>query len=514
MCGLFFACNAKLGLSKLRAINSLMHHRGPDSCDDYYKPPYYMGFNRLSILDLSARANQPFVSRSGKHVIAFNGEIYNYRELVQKHGLRMRTSGDTELLVELYEKLGAPFLNELNGMFAFVILNPETGDVFAARDRLGVKPLYFFSENETLAFASELAPLLDTCENTEVDDIGLRQYTLMRTFFNGHTLYKKIRSFPAGHYYLNGRLVRYWSLPEPKEAPPDDDALRALIESSIAYRQIADVPIAAFLSGGLDSTLIALLGKPDSTWSIGFAQSNEFEWAERAALAAGTRHRNIIVTESEFIETARAMILSRREPLSVPNEVLLYLMAREIKKETKVVLCGEGADELFFGYDRIFRWAAQQERIDPLAFEKIYAYGTRSDPEIINYALEPFIKTYRTPLNIVSAFFLTSHLQGLLRRLDNGTMHASVEAREPFVDFRLVEALFGIGLDYKMHDGVVKAPLKRIFRSILPKEISERPKVGFPVPLEKIFQCENRDLGFDAWFNFNLRTLGLKEGSG
>jgi len=510
MCGLFFTQNAKADLEKLLSLNGLMHHRGPDSAGHFFRSPFFLGFNRLSILDLSRLADQPFMSRSGKHVVIFNGEIYNYRELVKKYRLEMRTTGDTELLVELYEIYGEKILGELNGMFAFVILNLVTNTVFAARDRLGVKPLYIFSENETVAMASEISPLLDLCGSAEVDDIGLRQYKKLRTFFNGHTLYKKIKVFPPGHYYKNGVFTRYWGLPEPKETSPTDDALRDLIKSSVAYRCISDVPVASFLSGGLDSSIVTLLAKPASTWSIGFSDSNEFLWADIVAKAAGTRHQNITVSDEAFLEAARHMVIARREPLSVPNEVLIYLMAKEVRKETKVVLCGEGADELFFGYDRIFRWAAQQKSFDIEQFGELYAYGKHSDIEILEYALEPYIKVYNTPLHIVSAFFQIGHLHGLLRRLDNSTMQAGIEAREPFVDYRLIEALFGIGLDYKMQDGIVKAPLKRLFKSLLPPEIIERPKVGFPVPLERIFKAKDRADGFNSWFNFNLNILGIE----
>jgi asparagine synthase (glutamine-hydrolysing) len=204
------------------------------------------------------------------------------------------------------------------------------------------------------------------------------------------------------------------------------------------------------------------------------------------------------------------MAVIRREPLSVPNEVLLYRLGKEIKKETKVVLCGEGADELFFGYDRIFRWASSQTAFDLQQFDQHYSYSKGADLEILEYALEPFTKAYKSPLLITSAFFQIAHLHGLLRRLDSSTMLASIEAREPFVDYRLIERMFGVGADYKMQGGVVKAPLKRIFAEQLPSAIVTRPKIGFPVPLERIFKAKDSSAGFEAWFNFNLHALGIE----
>jgi asparagine synthase (glutamine-hydrolysing) len=510
VCGLFFSCNAKAGFDQLCALNAIMLHRGPDSTGHYHKPPYFLGFNRLSILDLSADADQPFFSRSGKHVAVFNGEIYNYRELVKKHGLNMRTTGDTELLVELYERDGEKMLGELNGMFACVILNTETGALFAARDRLGVKPLYIYERDSVLAMASEIAPLVDLAGTSAIDEIGLRQYKKLRTFFGGHTLFKNITAFPAAHYCKDGKLVRYWDLPIGDKLPPTDEELLELVNSSIAYRCISDVPVGSFLSGGLDSSIVTMVARPSSTWSIGFSDANEFEWAKIVARAIDSEHHDILVSDEEFLSTARDMILTRREPLSVPNEVLIYLMARQMKKQSKVVLCGEGADELFFGYDRIFRWAASQKHFDLVEFDSHYSYVKEVDLDILESVIDPFVKAQATPLGIVAHFFQIAHLHGLLRRLDNSTMLASMEAREPFVDYRLIETMAGVGIDYRMKDGVVKAPLKRIFTSLLPAETIARTKVGFPVPLSRIFNRPDYSAAFDAWFNFNLETLGIQ----
>ena len=509
MCGLFFAHNAHVSAQELAALTALLNHRGPDAQGYFQHKDFFLGSVRLAILDLNPRANQPFVSASGKHVIAYNGEIYNYRELAAKHGLHLRTSCDTELLVELFELLGEAMLNELNGMFAFVILNTETDAVFAARDRLGVKPLYIYESNGTLAMASELAPLLDLSGGSEVDEIGLRQYKKLRVFFGGRTLYKKTRFFPAAHFYKNGQFTRYWQLPGQEQAPPSDEELTALIESAVSYRMISDVPVGCYLSGGLDSSIITVLARPADTWSVGFPDHNEFVWAGMAAQKAGAIHHDVTIDEASFLSLAREMILKRREPLSVPNEVLLYALSREARPKNKVLLCGEGADELFFGYDRIFRWAAEQQTFDFAAFDQHYSYGKHLDPEILEDALAPFVKAYRRPVDIVAAFFQIAHLHGLLRRLDNSSMLASVEARAPFVDYRLVERMAGVRFEYRMKDGVVKAPLKRIFGPLLPPAIVTRAKVGFPVPLAQLFHCPEAE-AFEAWTNFNLETLGLR----
>jgi len=511
MCGLFFTRNAKLGADKLTALTAMLHHRGPDAQGVSAHREFFLGSVRLAILDLNPRANQPFFSHSRKHVITYNGEIFNYRELAAKYSLALRTSCDTELIIELFERRGEAMLNELNGMFAFVILNLETGAVFAARDRLGVKPLYIYEENGTLALASELAPLLELAGDAAIDDMGLRQYRKLRTFFNSRTLYKKIRFFPAAHFYKNGQFNRFWQLPLHDKEPPSDDALAELVKSAVAYRMISDVAVGCTLSGGLDSSIVTKLAAPADTWSVGLPDSNEFSWAKVVADTMPVTHHDIVIDEADFLATAKEMILKRREPLSVPNEVLLYTLSRAAREKNKVVLCGEGADELFFGYDRIFRWAAEQHTFDVADFDKHYSYGKNPDPEILEEALAPFIKAYKKPIDIVAAFFQIAHLHGLLRRLDNSSMMASVEMRAPFVDYRLVEAMAGVRFDYKMKNGVVKAPLKRIFGSLLPRPIVTRPKVGFPVPLARLFHCPE-DRAFEAWTDFNLTTLGLRSG--
>lgn len=489
-----------------------MKHRGPDAagCVKEFDNTK-LGHNRLTILDLDTRSNQPFRLAGNSKYIIFNGEIYNYRELAQKYNLVTQTTSDTEVLLALYDKLGPSMLHELNGMFAFVIYDTKTGDYFAARDRLGVKPLYMHKSLNGIIFSSEIKPILELTGIAEVDEFGLRQYKKLRTFFNGRTLYKDVSMFPAGYYSENGMLTKYWELPRGKQAAPSDDELRSLLESAVTYRQIADVEVGSYLSGGVDSTIVAGLSKEPHTWTVGSKDNNEFEWAKIAADQFGSKHHEVLVEDENFLEVAKYLIEQRGEPLSVPNEVLLYEMTREVKKLNTVVLSGEGADELFFGYDRVFRWANEAKAFDLKEFDKLYSYGSHSDDEIIEDALAPFMDRGEA-IDIVAAFFQISHLHGLLRRVDNSTMMCSVEARVPFVDYRLVERMAGVPFEYRMQDGVVKAPLKRVFKDLLPQEISNRKKVGFPVDLQNILKGYggDNDTAMDKWLKFNLEVLGIE----
>lgn len=508
MCGILFSNDQAISRETFTTSLNLLIHRGPDAEPGYLSHNgVKLGHTRLKILDLDNRSNQPFISSDRKYAIIFNGEIYNYRELAGDHGIHQRTSGDTEVLVELYSLLGPKMLDKLNGMFAMVILDLRSGSVFTARDRLGIKPLYYSVSGDKLTIASEIAPVIELAGRTEFDDIGLRQYRKLRAFFNGRTAYSGINMFPAGHYMLDGKVQRYWSLPEGGQPPPEDDELYGLIKSAVDYRCLSDVPVGSYLSGGLDSTIIAGLASKPHTWTVGFGGNNEFEWARLAHNRFKSTHSEIMIGREEFVSLAKSMIKKRREPLSVPNEVLLYKMTLAVKKENTVILSGEGADELFFGYDRIFRWAAANEW-DLEEFNKLYSYGSNDDLGIIEDAIAPFLR-YGKAIDITAAFFQIAHLHGLLRRLDNSTMICSVEGRVPFVDHRVVERMAGVVFDYRMENGVVKSPLKRIFAGLVPREIIDRRKIGFPVPLDSIpFGVHAGRTGMDRWLEFNLSELG------
>lgn len=509
MCGILFS--SKEGIDKDQFSNALalMKHRGPDApCCLYQHKQFLLGHNRLSIVDLNERSNQPFFSDDGRYAIIFNGEIYNYRELASKYSINMKTNSDTELLLKLYIEYGSSMLNWLNGMFSFIILDTDSNDFFVARDRLGVKPLYYYNINNCYLFSSEIAPLFVLAGKQPMDDLAIRQYKKMRSFFNNRTIFKNIYEFPPGSYMENMRIHKYWSIDYSEKEPPTDEELYYLLRSAVEYRKIADVEIGSYLSGGLDSTIVTGLAGVEHSWTIGFDSMNEFEWSSLAAEKFRTKHHPIIMLPDEFIALSKELIHKKKEPLSVPNEVLLYHMTKQAKGINTVIMSGEGADELFYGYDRIFRWASQEKEWDLKGFSKQYTYGSHEDDEIVAEAIEPFLYL-KSPIKIISAFFQEAHLKGLLKRLDSATMLNSVEARSPFVDYRLVERLSGVGIDYKMENGVIKAPLKRVFKDLIPREIIERRKVGFPVPLNEILPGSiEGETFFDKWFNYNLKTLG------
>ena len=505
MCGILFSNNPCVSEVSFNGALLMMHHRGPDAHRTEFLGPNKLGHTRLRILDLDSRSDQPFRSACGRYLMVFNGEIYNYKDLEKKYELNLRTSGDTEVLVELFVLLKERVLDELLGMFAFVVLDTQTNEIFAARDRLGVKPLYIMRDRDNFTLSSEIRPLLELFGTPTVDILAIRQYMKARAFFNGRTLYKGISMVPAGHYFQEGKLKKYWDLPcvDDYTKQVNDEELKVLLQSAVDYRCLADVPVGSYLSGGVDSTIVAALSGKPNTWTIGFEEANEFRWARIAADKFGASHTEVLINSEEFRELARYLIEYRKEPLSVPNEVLLYKMTKSVKTLNTVVLSGEGADELFFGYDRIFRWAANADW-DLREFDRHYSYGSHRDDEVLEDILAP-IKDRTNCLDKVSVFFQKYHLHGLLRRVDNSTMMCSVEARVPFVDHRLVELMYGVGMEYRYKDGIVKAPLKRIYSNILPLKVIDRPKVGFPVPTADIFKGPGT--GMDKWLRFNMETL-------
>ncbi len=490
MCGILGIFGFDVG-NKERALEEL-HHRGPDNTGIWKTDDVFLGHKRLSILDLSPRSNQPF--QIGNEIIIFNGEIYNFRELILDHNLKTQTTSDTEVVVLMYQKYKEKCLKYFNGMFAFIIYNTASQKYFVARDRLGIKPLYWhFTGTSKSIFSSEVSSIKKLID-TNIDNFAVRQYKKLRMCVNNDTIFKEIRMFPAAHYMHSGEEPqRYWDIDTSYKEEPDNQELFDLLKSSVEYRTIADVSVGSYLSGGLDSTIITALLRPSHSWTVGFEDLNEFEWGQLAAEKYGTEHTAVVVDDSLFWETMDFMVRKRGEPLSVPNEVLIYLMTKEVKKTNTVVLSGEGADEVFFGYDRIFRWANLDTQFDIAGFDKKYSYSNHEDLEVLDYALSQ--TKGDTRLEKVNYYFLTNHIQGLLRRLDNSTMLCSVEGRVPFLDHRIIDRLAGVSFSWKMGN-TFKSSLKRSFSNLVPKDIIKREKMGFPVPIS-----------YDKWLEKNLELL-------
>jgi asparagine synthase (glutamine-hydrolysing) len=580
MCGILGQINfkyQKIDKSKFSIALELQKHRGPDDSDIYLENNFVFGHRRLSIIDLDSHAKQPMVSNCGNYIVVFNGEIYNYqeikKELLEKN-YSFHTSSDTEVLLNSFIENGIDCIQQFIGMFAFSIYDKTKDEFYIVRDRLGIKPLYYTKDDDRFIFSSEIKSILSLDQKEKkINKDAISSYMSFRYPILNDTFFEGISSLAPAHYIrikdTKVEFIEYWSVVDKFKEQENDkgeeyyiDKTKELLESAVKYRMISDVPFGAFLSGGVDSSIItALMAKNSSdqikTFTIGFNEEgfNEFYYANLVASQYNTDHKEIILSGKDYIATMQSLIAFKDAPLSVPNEVPLYLMSKELKKYITVVLSGEGADEIFGGYGRIFRSPYDLERIqnidnldltneekrelsinfikkygvetfnsDVEHFVNIYSYSSFEDKRsLLNNSLEieaietKLIKkfmTYFDELSHESYFnkliytFEKIHLVGLLHRVDMTTMAASVEARVPFVDHRLVEFAFTIPSKYKfkwknekskeesktlMSDEISeifdtpKYILKKSFENTLPHEVLYRKKMGFPVPLNDWF---------------------------
>ena len=521
MCGIFGVLGNIPSREKVIDARDSLIHRGPDDSGLYYEPSegVALGFRRLSIIDLTAGGHQPFISNDGRYVLVYNGEMYNYRQLKEqlRGGYAFRTSSDTEVVVASFAKWGKDCLKHLQGMFAFVVWDRVTRELLIARDRIGIKPMYYSFYHDSLFFASEIKAILRASDMPRrLNRQGLLDYLSYRYVLGHNTFFEGIHSLEPGCFLEvkpdgSHKATRYWDLPilPDKEDPGEQEVLEtteALIRQTVESHMVSDVPVGAYLSGGLDSSaLVALMAEMSSkrvkTYSIGFHEPGfrETEYAQTVAQRFNTDHHEIILDPSSYIDTWPEAIRFKDEPLSIPNEVALHVLSKELKKSITVVLSGEGADELFAGYGRIFRSGYDLERMRLLShqltfdddervtltrnlelkyndfanltnvdhFLNQYSYFAFNEKEqLINADLFPGAVTdtrnrriFQTFLDKLGALqpseqylqiFQKIHLLGPLRRLDSSTMSSSVEARVPYVDHVLVEYINALPLKYKM----------------------------------------------------------------
>lgn len=584
MCGILGQINFRnINADRFRRALDLQYHRGPDDYGVFQDDNFIFGHRRLSIIDLTSQAKQPMISNCGNYVLVFNGEIYNYQELKSdliNRGHIFRTESDTEVLLNSYIEYGINAIQKFIGMFAFALYDKTRQETYIVRDRLGVKPLFYQKRENKIVFSSEIKSILALLDDKRsLNKSAISSYLSFRYPILGDTFFENINSLPPAHYIKITKnsvdLVEYWNVAHKFSEQKNDrgeeyyiSEIRKILESSVKYRMISDVPIGSFLSGGVDSSLItALMAKSSDnavkSFTIGFAEDgfNEFEYADVVAKKYRTDHRQIVLSGADYISAMQELITYKDAPLSVPNEVALYLMSRELKKYITVVLSGEGADEIFGGYGRIFRSPYDFERMqnfDALGFsvkEKdqvmrnfIEKYGQKSfssaiqhfmsiysytsfddkkallhesiDLESIEQKLREKFLLYFDELagesyyNKLMYTFEKVHIVGLLHRADTATMATSVEARVPFVDHRLVELAFTIPLKYKLRwNSEVSKKKSRVLMSDkisenydIPKYILKQAYVG-ELPSKVLFR---KKVGFPVplnnWFGGSFNS--------
>jgi asparagine synthase (glutamine-hydrolysing) len=537
----------------LHAMTSRLVHRGPDAEGFWTNGPIGFGHRRLSIIDLSGSV-QPMESADGSCHITFNGEILNYRTLRQRVAYTYRTCGDTETILACYMAHGEAVFSDLDGQFAFALHDARDNSLLLARDRMGILPLYYYIDSEMFVFASEIKALLPVIPTTKVDTLSLDAYFSRRAVQAPYTLFEGVRKLPPAHTLRIGergieRERRYWSFPtvHREDITPNEGVveLESKLRESVASALVADVPVGAYLSGGLDSSLIVALmselrgGTDVKTFSAGFGdpRHDELPYARQVSQLLCTEHHEVIVGTEDFRTLWHRLTWHRDAPISEPADIAVFKLAELARRTVTVVLSGEGSDELFAGYPK-HRYAgisaaagvvpnfvrtpllgliqsflpayASRLRIAARAlsgrdlserFSNWFAPFTASERRTLlhdaphhpppDWIQQPEGDALRRMLMIDAQTWLPDNL---LERGDRMSMASSLELRPPFLDRHVVEHAFQLPSTLKLREGQTKWLVKQVALKYLPAHIVNRRKVGFRVPL-------------DAWFRDGLEAF-------
>jgi asparagine synthase (glutamine-hydrolysing) len=579
MCGIagFYLREGMADESIVRLMCDQIQHRGPDDDGYHVDGACAIGMRRLSIIDLST-GHQPISNEDGRIWTVFNGEIYNFQELrddLIARGHSFRTNSDTETLVHLYEQTGGGW-EKLRGMFAYAIWDSRERSLTIARDRFGKKPLYYAITDKGLFFGSELKCLRAAGVPLEIDKEALRLYFQFLYIPDPWSAYKGVRKLPPGgwlKYHHDGRVEQglYWRLPRPVEQPlPGDSAeaartrIRDTFDESVRIRMIADVPLGAFLSGGIDSTSVVASmalqsSEPVKTFSIGFEESayNELTWARMVAAKYGAEHHEIMV-KPDAVDLIQRLIHFFDEPFADSSAIPTYIVSEFAARHVKVALTGDGGDELFAGYPsflhaeklrnwnytpqilrQMIAWVADQ--LPYSAYGKNYLRMISRSTTVERYfelnttpyflrseLLQPswmlpcdeafFLKTFSSGLLESSAddvsqalfFEATVKLTGdMLTKVDRMSMANSLEVRCPLLDHELAAVAMNIPHSWKMKNGGGKQILIEALGDRLPPELLSRPKQGFGVPLPIWFRGALREMLWDYLTSRRFLERGL-----
>lgn len=537
--------------------------RGPDYTGIIKINNIILGHNRLAIIDLDKRSNQPF---SYYHLkIVYNGEIYNYKELrssLKKKGYSFNTESDTEVLAALYIEYGEECLKFLNGMFAFTIYDEKNQTLFIARDRLGQKPLHYMINGKNIEIASQIKQI-KLGNNLTINDTAVNAFFKYKYIPEPFSIYNEIKKLPAGHwgkFDLNsGSLVinKYWTISNDiKEYKLDyedaKDQLKTLLKSAVNHRLISDVPLGVFLSGGIDSSLIAALAQNSSsekinTFCVKFdsPKHDESNHAQQIANHIGTNHTTIPCSLKEASNLIQTFPESFDEPFADASAIPSLLLSKVTREYVTVALSGDGGDESFLGYNR-YDYINKYKNIFklPLASRKLVAQLMKStriekfdlissilkEPDIGRFyhrMIQPINQSYFNGNSSQSLFNHSEYLEssnksmeniGLFDlktylpddinvKIDRATMRFSLEARAPFLDYRVIEFANRLPLDFRYQKGNKKKILKDILYDFVPKHMLDRPKKGFTMPLDIWFRTNLKEWVMDNLTDKNLALI-------
>jgi len=548
----------------LRRMTDRIAHRGPDGFGYYEDLHAHLGHRRLSIIDL-ATGQQPMTNASESLWVSYNGEIFNHlalRQELQNLGHEYRTRCDTETILHAYRQYGTRCVEHFRGMFSFALWDKDAQSLFCARDRLGIKPFYYFWDGRIFLFASEIKALLThPAVSASLEESALPEYLASGYLTGEDTLFQKVRKLMPGHWLQldlkhgapRPEIAQYWDVPEPGSAEARSDAdwireCRQRLEEAVETRLMSDVPLGMFLSGGVDSSAIAALIKRKTsgavkTFSVGYreAEFSELSYAAEVARAIGTDHHETVVGMQDFFQALPDLVWHEDEPIAWPSSVSLYFVSKLAAQEVKVVLTGEGADELFAGYKRyayqllnekamrfysgippaVRRWVRGQiagsgllsaslrrklnhtvlgrgESLESVYLDNFYsAFSAEQQKDL--FGQQP-TGVYGDYLRYWSARPETSSLQRmlyadqktylveLLMKQDQMSMACSIESRVPFLDHHFVEFAMRVPDRLKIRGNTQKYILKKAVEDLIPAEILYRKKMGFPTPLTAWFR--------------------------
>ncbi|MBE8564354.1 asparagine synthetase B family protein [Vibrio sp. OPT20] len=504
MCGFFITNSKDVTSNDESLIEKLLRFRGPDCSSGLVEHNGWKAYHsRLSIIDVQAGTNQPMIDLNGG-MLVFNGEILNYRELGHKY-FDIDFKGDTELLSALLSSNNLD-ISELDGFYSFVYIDKNGNLSHAARDSFGVKPLFFYETEDSISFCSEpivLKQLFDLGTNKS----AIQEYYATRAPIFSGSYFENVKSVDPGTCIITGKYFDCSDHLGGNYGEVRLDEIQEAITKGVDTRMVSEVPVGLLLSKGIDSNLLRSIGDFDKYYTTGFAGDDDLEFLRQERIPGLTV---LEVNEEEYKIAFDYLLTLRGEPMSVPNEVLLYLVSKRAAEDgVKVLLSGEGADEFFGGYDRVFRWAATVDNFDLNQFLSYYCYTKPAeDSELFRTFEALFSKvTFDSPFEYVRWFFIRHHMPVLFRRLDFALMAAGIEGREPIANMHTFVKSIRLSPDSLMNENVGKKPLRDLILPFMGEEFAYDKKVGFPVDLTKIFDNENNLSSYELWFSENLKVI-------
>lgn len=544
MCGFVGFTNTKDNSNRI--IEDMMdkiRHRGPDSGGKYTDEDIALGFRRLSIIDISESGDQPIYNEDKSKVLLFNGEIYNYqtiREELLAKGHTFTTNTDSEVLLHGYEEYGEKLLDKLRGMFAFVIWDKNTKELFGARDFFGIKPMYYAVMDDTFIFGSEIKSFLaHPSFKKELNETALENYLTFQYSPTNETFFKNVYKLPPAHFfkYYNGKLEikRYWDVNFSADEKPEMDEwverISDTFKNSVEAHKIADVEVGSFLSSGVDSSYAASVANVDKTFTVGFGEDekyNEIGWAKEFSQYIGKENISKVITPEEYWDNIRKIQYHMDEPLADPSCIALYFVCKKASEYVKVVLSGEGADEIFGGYniykeplgshaykslpkfvrkgigsvashlpqkrginflvrngkDLEERFIGNAYMFTPKERKQLLKIKTNApDPTAIT---APFYEKVKDKDQITKMQYLDLHLWmagDILLKADKMSMANSLELRVPFLDKEVMALAEQIPWKYRVSTENTKLAMRKAALKAAPPKTANKKKLGFPVPI-------------------------------